>query len=148
MGPDETMEYDQAGPAPANQSMDLMAHGDSTRIRRFFVTWSTMGMLGVLPAGFASLIVWLALDEPTHCGFETSCSTDGILSNGLVPLCCVWGFWFIAGVIAWVIGLPAAVKNRRFGSAPALVSGAIVFGVGLLLAGWTLQHGIDASHGP
>ncbi|MEV6098451.1 hypothetical protein [Nocardia sp. NPDC051981] len=90
----------------------------------------------------------MALDEPAHCGFEAPCSTDGILSNGLVALGSVWGFWFIAGVIAWVIGVRAAAKDSRFGSVLAWVSGAVVFGAGLLIAAWALVHGIDASHGP
>ncbi|MEC3957599.1 hypothetical protein VMT65_31515 [Nocardia sp. CDC153] len=107
-----------AGSAKHDESSTVwpVAESSSARLRRFFVTWRTLGVLGVLPAGFASPIVWMALDEPTHCGFETSCSADGILSNGLVRLGCVWG--------------------------------AIIFGVGLLVAGWTLLHGIDASHGP
>ncbi|MGV9611078.1 hypothetical protein [Nocardia xishanensis] len=128
--------------------MTDVAQNNSTRTRRFFVAWSTLGLLGVLPAGFASLVVWMASDQPTHCGFEPSCSADGILSVALLPLCCVWGFWFIAGVLAWVVGQRAATTNSRFGSTAAFISGAIVFGLGLFVTGWTLVHGIDATHGP
>ncbi|MGW5229188.1 hypothetical protein ACWEP5_30195 [Nocardia niigatensis] len=128
--------------------MTDVAGDRSTRIKRFLAVWIMLGVLGSLPAGFASLIVWMALDQPTHCGYQAPCSANAILSHGRASLGWVWGLWFGAGVIAWLIGQRAAAKNSRFGSAPALIGGALVFGIGLFAAGWTLAHGIDATHGP
>ncbi|WP_019929060.1 hypothetical protein [Nocardia sp. BMG111209] len=121
--------------------------GHKTPTERFFTAWWRAGVSGLLVAGFVSWAVWEALDEPTHCDYQSPCSTGTLLSNGAVPLCCLWGFWCAAGVVTWLVGRFTTSRGMRSGSVPALLSGATVFVFGLFAAVTTLLHVIDATYG-
>jgi hypothetical protein len=118
-----------------------------TRAGRFVTVWSSLGVFGLLAAGFVSWMVWQALDQPTHCDYETPCTAGTILSRGTVPLCFLWGFWCGAGVVAWLIGRLTAARNIRWGAASALLSGATIFVFGVFATVGTLLNAVAATHG-
>ncbi|WP_405492085.1 hypothetical protein [Nocardia sp. NBC_00511] len=120
----------------------------AARLKRFASTWKTLGVFGFLATLLVSGAAWMAFDEPTHCGYESPCSTNAILSGAALPMLCAWGFWLAAGVVTWQIEYSAATKGKPVRAGRAIFAGVAVFALGLVVTLYALTAAVDATHGP
>lgn len=112
----------------------------------FESAWAVLGALGFAGTVIVSWAIWMAFNEPAHCGYLGPCPVDAVVELGLRPWSVAWAGWFLAGCVTWILGAESRAWWR--GPAVALLVGTAVFGAGIVTTGYLLLEAIDATHGP